>query len=91
MFTGIIAAVGTIVERTPLAGGQRILIDTAALGLDDVALGREDVRVAIHLPAEEHSDVSEESLRGSELLFFSFFCARSKGDQGDLTWGFAAG
>ncbi|MFO0524379.1 MAG: riboflavin synthase [bacterium] len=39
MFTGIIAAVGTIVERTPLAGGQRIVIDTAALGLDDVALG----------------------------------------------------
>jgi len=39
MFTGIIAAVGTIVERTPLAGGQRIVIDTAGLGLDDVALG----------------------------------------------------
>ena len=39
MFTGIIAAVGTIVERTPLAGGQRITIDTAGLGLDDVALG----------------------------------------------------
>jgi riboflavin synthase len=39
MFTGIIAAVGTIVERSPLAGGQRIVIDTAGLGLDDVALG----------------------------------------------------
>ena len=39
MFTGIIAAVGTIVERMPLAGGQRITIDTAGLGLDDVALG----------------------------------------------------
>ena len=39
MFTGIIAAVGTIVERSPLAGGQRITIDTAGLGLDDVALG----------------------------------------------------
>jgi riboflavin synthase len=39
MFTGIIAAVGTIVERIPLAGGQRITIDTAGLGLDDVALG----------------------------------------------------
>jgi riboflavin synthase len=39
MFTGIIAAVGTIVERNPLAGGQRIIIDTAGLGLDDVALG----------------------------------------------------
>jgi riboflavin synthase len=39
MFTGIIAAVGTIVERMPLAGGQRITIATAGLGLDDVALG----------------------------------------------------
>ena len=39
MFTGIIAAVGTIVERMPRAGGQRITIDTAGLGLDDVALG----------------------------------------------------
>lgn len=39
MFTGIIAAIGTIVESTPLAGGRRISIDTAGLGLEDVALG----------------------------------------------------
>jgi riboflavin synthase len=39
MFTGIIAAVGTIIERAPLAGGYRITIDTAGLGLDDVGLG----------------------------------------------------
>ncbi len=39
MFTGIVAAVGAIVERAPLAGGCRITIDTGLLGLDDVALG----------------------------------------------------
>jgi riboflavin synthase len=39
MFTGIVAAVGTIVARSPLAGGFRIVVDTAGLGLDDVALG----------------------------------------------------
>jgi len=66
MFTGIIAAVGTIVERMPLAGGQRITIDTAGLGLDDVALGdsiavdgccltvvgREDTRAAFDVSLE---------------------------------------
>lgn len=39
MFTGIIAAVGTIVARAPLAGGVRITVDTEGLGLDDVSLG----------------------------------------------------
>lgn len=39
MFTGIVAAVGSIVARSPLAGGFRITIDSAGLGLDDVALG----------------------------------------------------
>jgi len=39
MFTGIVAAVGTIETRTPLAGGFRVAIDTAGLDLDDVAIG----------------------------------------------------
>lgn len=39
MFTGIVAAVGSIVSRSPLAGGFRIAVDTAGLGLDDVVLG----------------------------------------------------
>lgn len=39
MFTGIIAAVGRVVEATPSAGGMKLRIDAASLGLDDVALG----------------------------------------------------
>jgi len=39
MFTGIIAAVGTVREAKPAAGGLRIAIDTGALGVADVATG----------------------------------------------------
>ena len=39
MFTGIVAALGRIVETASTAGGIRLRIDAAALGLDDVALG----------------------------------------------------
>ena len=42
MFTGIVAAVGRIVEVRPLGGadaGVRLAIDAATLGLEDVALG----------------------------------------------------
>lgn len=42
MFTGIVAAVGRIIEVRPLGGadaGVRLVIDAGALGLDDVALG----------------------------------------------------
>ena len=39
MFTGIIAAVGTVREAKPAAGGLRIAIDTGALGVSDVAAG----------------------------------------------------
>jgi riboflavin synthase len=39
MFTGIIAAVGTVREAKPAAGGLRIAIDAGTLGLADVAAG----------------------------------------------------
>ena len=42
MFTGIVAAVGRIVQVKPLGGGSagvRLTIEAAALGLDDVAIG----------------------------------------------------
>ena len=43
MFTGIVAAVGSIQSVTPLAGGEqagvRLVIAAGGLGLDDVALG----------------------------------------------------
>ncbi len=39
MFTGIVAAVGQVVEVSPLAAGKRLSIDAGTLGLDDVAIG----------------------------------------------------
>jgi riboflavin synthase len=39
MFTGIVAAVGRIADRTHTAGGVRLRIDAGALALDDVAPG----------------------------------------------------
>ncbi|MES2563777.1 MAG: riboflavin synthase, partial [Pseudomonadota bacterium] len=39
MFTGIIAAVGRVIDSTPSAGGVKLRIDAGALALDDVALG----------------------------------------------------
>lgn len=39
MFTGIIAAVGRVIDATPSAGGMKMRIDAGALALDDVALG----------------------------------------------------
>jgi len=42
LFTGIVAAVGRIVEVTPLGGseaGVRLTVDAGSLGLDDVVLG----------------------------------------------------
>ena len=39
MFSGIIAAVGTIVDLAPKSGGVRLAIDAGELDLGDVALG----------------------------------------------------
>jgi len=39
MFTGIVAAVGTIVAVKPAAGGLRLSIDTGKLDISDVAVG----------------------------------------------------
>ena len=39
MFTGIIAAVGRVIEVSPSEGGMKLCIDAASLGLDDVAPG----------------------------------------------------
>lgn len=39
MFTGIIAAVGRVIEALPSLGGLKLRIDAGALGLEDVALG----------------------------------------------------
>lgn len=39
MFSGIVAAVGCITRIDPLEQGVRLTVDTAGLGLDDVALG----------------------------------------------------
>ena len=39
MFTGIVAAVGTVTAAVPAAGGLRLVVDAAGLGLKDVAVG----------------------------------------------------
>jgi riboflavin synthase len=39
MFTGIVQAVGEIVDVSPLAGGCRLVVSCPALALDDVGLG----------------------------------------------------
>ena len=39
MFTGIVQAVGTVVSLTPRGGDVELLVDTAALGLSDAAVG----------------------------------------------------
>ena len=39
MFTGIVAAVGTVREARPARGGRRLTIDAGRLGLGDVAVG----------------------------------------------------
>ncbi len=39
MFTGIVTAVGRVIEASPSAGGVKLRIDAADLGLDDVAIG----------------------------------------------------
>ena len=68
MFTGIIAAVGTVREVRPAIGGVRIVIDTAGLDLADIARG-DSIAVdgvcltAVSLRASEfEADVSQETL-----------------------------
>lgn len=39
MFTGIVAAVGTVRSAKPARGGVRIVVDAGRLGLKDVAVG----------------------------------------------------
>lgn len=39
MFTGIVAAVGTVAASAPAAGGLRLRIESGGLTLDDVAVG----------------------------------------------------
>ena len=39
MFTGIVAAVGTVRSAKPARGGVRLVVDSAGLGLKDVAVG----------------------------------------------------
>jgi riboflavin synthase len=39
MFTGIVAAVGSIVSISPLEEGKRLVVDAGTLGLDDAGVG----------------------------------------------------
>ena len=68
MFTGIIAAVGTVAAVTAAPGGLRLTVDAGGLALDDVATGDSIAvngvcltAVALH-PAAFEVDVSHETL-----------------------------
>ncbi len=68
MFTGIVEAVGRIIERTPAERGVRLRIETAALDLADVEVG-DSIAVngvcltAVTLAADSFTaDVSAETL-----------------------------
>ena len=69
MFSGIIAAVGTVAAATPAAGGLRLRVDAGGLALDDVAIGDSIAVNGVCLTvvarggAEFEADVSQETLR----------------------------
>lgn len=68
MFTGIVAATGTISRIEPLAKGVRLTVEAGALGLDDVAIGDSISHNGVCLTVVEKAgnhfmvDVSEETL-----------------------------
>lgn len=68
MFSGIIAAVGRIVDLSPLEKGVRLTVDAGRLGLDDVSLGDSIAVNGVCLTVVAHEgdrfqvDVSRESL-----------------------------
>ncbi|HLA34316.1 MAG TPA: riboflavin synthase [Rhodocyclaceae bacterium] len=69
MFTGIVAAVGKIIEAQPLEQGLRLRIQAPELGLDDVALGDSIAHNGVCLTVIAKTDdsyqvdVSRETLR----------------------------
>jgi len=68
MFTGIVAAVGTVTAAEPAAGGLRLVVDAAGLGLKDVAVGDSIavngicLTVAARSARNFEADVSRETL-----------------------------
>jgi riboflavin synthase len=71
MFTGIVAAVGTVSAITPAAGGMRMQVAAAALDLGDVAIGDSIAVNGVCLTVVAHhgrsfeADVSHETLRST--------------------------
>lgn len=69
MFTGIIAAVGSITRIAPTTGGQRLAIDAGGLDMSDVAIGDSIAVNGVCLTAVLkdgkgfEADVSNETLR----------------------------
>ena len=69
MFSGIIAAIGTVAAATPSTGGLRLRVDAGGLGLDDVAIGDSIavngvcLTVVARTAGAFEADVSQETLR----------------------------
>ena len=68
MFTGIVAAVGTVRVVKPVRGGNRLVVDAGGLGLKDVAVGDSIavngvcLTVAARTARRFEADVSRETL-----------------------------
>ena len=68
MFTGIVTAIGTVTAAVPAAGGLRLVVDAAGLGLKDVAVGDSIavngicLTVAARSARNFEADVSRETL-----------------------------
>ena len=68
MFTGIVTAIGTVTAAEPAAGGLRLVVDAAGLGLKDVAVGDSIavngicLTVAARSARNFEADVSRETL-----------------------------
>ena len=71
MFTGLVEAVGQLVERKPTAGGSRLRIATSLAGElapgDSVAVNGVCLTVILAEQGEMHADVGPETLRVTTL------------------------
>jgi riboflavin synthase len=71
MFTGLVEAVGNLLERTPTPGGARLRIGTALAGElqpgDSLAVNGVCLTVVTAQPGEVHADIGPETLRVTTL------------------------
>ncbi|HZP48935.1 MAG TPA: riboflavin synthase [Vicinamibacterales bacterium] len=71
MFTGLVEAVGTLIERTPTSGGFRLRIGTALApelrAGDSIAVNGVCLTVVLAEPREFHAEIGPETVRVTTL------------------------